>query len=373
MKASVVFICRYLPPAFQAGGPVSVVRTLLADPDLAERIDFLGGSRELGGDPMPSDVLKDYDRAFANIIRRDGIVAIARFLLKQRWRYRVINVNSVFDPTYSILPLLLALLTGAAICISPRGELHPPALSIKTPKKRVWMALLRLIGRLRHLHWLVTNDEEAGYVRSARLDRNATIHVLNDPIPLLPDLPRLTPASDAPPVVLTCGRIAPIKNHRMVMDCLLALQCPVHWKIIGPVEDPAILADLQAAATASPWITLDHAGACPHLEVLDAMRQADLLFNPSLSENFGYVFMEAFACGLPVLTSTSTPWKDLAAAGVGEACGAADKDGFVHALTRLLKMRHDPERPARCRRYYEAIARDYSPSHLADVLENIRS
>ena len=350
-----------------------MVRTLLADPNLTERIEVLGGSQELGGDPMPADLQQEHDRAFPNIIRRDGMVAMTSFLLKQRGRYRVINVNSLFDPTYSILPLLLALLAGAAICISPRGELHPPALKIKTRKKRVWMAILRLIGRFRHLHWLVTNDEEAGYVRAARLDRNATIQVLNDPIPLLPDLPRLTSAPDAPPVLLTCGRIAPIKNHRMVMDCLLSLQCAVHWKIIGPVEDPSILTDLQAAAAASPWITLDYAGACPHLEVLDAMRRADLLFNPSLSENFGHVFMEALACGLPVLTSTGTPWKDLAAAGVGDACGPLDRDGFMQALSRLLKMRHDPETATRCRRYYEAIFRNYSPSHLADVLENMRT
>jgi len=43
----------------------------------------------------------------------------------------------------------------------------------------------------------------------------------------------------------------------------------------------------------------------------DFMRSADVMVLPTHSENFGIVVAEALAVGLPVITTTGTPWSDL--------------------------------------------------------------
>jgi glycosyltransferase involved in cell wall biosynthesis len=41
----------------------------------------------------------------------------------------------------------------------------------------------------------------------------------------------------------------------------------------------------------------------------DFLRSADIMVLPTYSENFGIVVAEALALGVPVITTTGTPWK----------------------------------------------------------------
>jgi glycosyltransferase involved in cell wall biosynthesis len=46
-------------------------------------------------------------------------------------------------------------------------------------------------------------------------------------------------------------------------------------------------------------------------EKIEMYHSADLFVLPTYSENFGMVVAEALSCGLPVITTKGTPWKDL--------------------------------------------------------------
>ena len=64
-----------------------------------------------------------------------------------------------------------------------------------------------------------------------------------------------------------------------------------------------------------------------------AVASMDMLFNPSVTETFGNVTLEAMAAGLPVVAAIATGSTSLVADGVtGRLVEAADIDGFADAL-----------------------------------------
>jgi glycosyltransferase involved in cell wall biosynthesis len=72
-----------------------------------------------------------------------------------------------------------------------------------------------------------------------------------------------------------------------------------------------------------------------------ALASADVLLNPSLTEAFGNVTVEAMACGLPVLAAEATGSTNLVRSGItGTLVDGTDPDEFAEALAAYAR---DPE------------------------------
>ncbi len=75
-------------------------------------------------------------------------------------------------------------------------------------------------------------------------------------------------------------------------------------------------------------------------ELARALASADLLFNPSITEAFGNVTLEAMACALPVVAAESTGTTNLVRDGeTGTLVEATDIEGFADAIAAYA---HDP-------------------------------
>jgi glycosyltransferase involved in cell wall biosynthesis len=81
-----------------------------------------------------------------------------------------------------------------------------------------------------------------------------------------------------------------------------------------------------------------------HQEATDlarALASSDVLFNPSVTEAFGNVTLEAMACALPVVAAESTGTTNLVRDGeTGVLVGTSDIDGFADALEAYVR---DPQ------------------------------
>ena len=83
-------------------------------------------------------------------------------------------------------------------------------------------------------------------------------------------------------------------------------------------------------------------GSVPRSELFDAMQSSELLVFPTLCDGFGLVVNEAFAQGLPVLTTRRAGAADLIREGInGWIVEAGETKSLLEGLRRVLSLRND--------------------------------
>jgi glycosyltransferase involved in cell wall biosynthesis len=137
-------------------------------------------------------------------------------------------------------------------------------------------------------------------------------------------------------VVAYLGRIVMEKNLDVFAEAIEALAGRgVKARVIIMGEGPA-----------RPWFEQQlpdaiFTGQLTGTELARALASADVLFNPSVTEAFGNVTLEAMACGLPVLAAMATGSTNLVRDGTrGILVDALDVEGFADALETYAR---DPE------------------------------
>jgi glycosyltransferase involved in cell wall biosynthesis len=205
------------------------------------------------------------------------------------------------------------------LIISPHGMLEPWALSHSVFKKRIaWWFYQHLdLRSAQVLH--ATAEQEAINLR--RLGFRQPIAIIPNGVDFatLDMVPRDISAgyekkfdNNAYKTLLFLGRIHPVKGLLELVEAWGRIR-PKGWRvtIAGP-DEAGHRAELEAHI-AHKGLTADFefVGAVNGEEKVALYRSAELFVLPSFSENFGVVVAEALACGVPVVTTTGTPWKRL--------------------------------------------------------------
>lgn len=347
MKPRVLVTLGYYLPGFKSGGPLRSIVNLVEH--LGGDYDFriLTGDRDLGDgapyDGVPID--RWYPVGGAEVLhasptsQRAG--AIARLIAATP--HDLLYVNSMLSRPFGLYPLLArraGRIPRRPLVIAPRGVFSPGALSLKPWRKKGFLGMTRAGGLYREALWQASSDHEAEDTRRA-MGRGAAVHVASDlPLPPMTDAVA-DGAEDGAKTggpgnalrVVFLARIAPMKNLDFALEALARVGVPVRFSIYGPAEDPAYWQRCQALIAALPeHVTAEHLGPVHPAEVPAILARHDLMFQPSLGENFGHSIAEALAVGTPVLISDRTPWRGLAAAGVGHDLALDDPAPFAAAI-----------------------------------------
>jgi starch synthase len=142
----------------------------------------------------------------------------------------------------------------------------------------------------------------SNFVRTTLLEHNAT----TAPISVVPfGSPR--PPSDichslptGPLRVLFVGSLGQRKGLSYALDAVASLSSQVRLTLIGKLKDNQCK-PLVAALERHTWIE-----SMPHPQILEQMRQHDVLLLPSLFEGYALVISEALSQGLPVITTPNS-------------------------------------------------------------------
>jgi glycosyltransferase involved in cell wall biosynthesis len=233
--------------------------------------------------------------------------------------------------------------SGARVVVSPRGMLEPWSLRHNRWKKRIAWFLYqkRDLQRVHGFH--ATADGEAQSLR--RLG-------LKQPICIVPNAVEL-PARDAiPPAarrrreVLFLSRINPKKGLVPLLRAWGSLN-PEGWLLrIAGNDDSGHLPELrELVRTLGIGEQVRFEGPAYGEDKAILFQQASVFVLPSFSENFGIAVAEALAFGLPVITTTGTPWSDLPRRGCGWHVDP-DAEALEAALRSALALSPDQRQAA---------------------------
>lgn len=148
------------------------------------------------------------------------------------------------------------------------------------------------------------------------------------------------------PVLLTFGRLVSrdrAKGFDEVLDILpLLLQTypDLVYVIAGSGDDRQRLEERVSIANLSKHVVFT--GYVDEADKFDLYRAADLYVMPSRGEGFGFVFLEALACGIPVVASSVDGSRDAVRDGLlGEIVDPDNPEQLLDAVLRGLQKERD--------------------------------
>ena len=283
----------------------------------------------------------------------------------------LLMMNGFFDREFTLPTLLMrrsGLVPAKPALLSPRGEFGEGALSLKAPVKRSWLAIVKLCGLLRGVTLHATSANEAADM-SAQLPFASPPIVAPNVRPLFEQPPNAPSAEGDPLRLVFLGRITPVKNIDYAIKALAMVTAPAQFDIYGPASDEAYAQTCRSLASdMPPHLNVRFMGEIANADAPRVLASYDLMFMPTMGENFGHAIFEALGAGTPVVISDRTPWRDLEARHAGFDLPLLDPAAFAAAIDRVAAQ--SPSERARWR--HGARAEAERESVQSDAAERSR-
>lgn len=368
-RRNILVLTHFYTPGFRGGGPITSVRNIARALGNWHNYYILTLDRDLGSGQPYADIRvnqwQQLENARVFYVRKSWLSwwTIGRILTAGR--FDLVYLNSFFNPLFSIWPtmvLKLAMWFGLnkiQILLAPRGEFSPGALEIHATRKFYFLLCAEFLGLYRNVIWHASSAFEASDILNAIgrgvvkigapvADRHRIITALDlvDPGDGLGGGDGTVAEREkhrGKCVIGFVSRISPKKNLDFALEVLAGVRGEVQFEIYGPVEDRGYWKMCRRLIDRLPAnIVVRWHGELPHEKIPEAMRALHLFLLPTRGENFGHVINEALCAGCPVLISDLTPWRNLAAAGVGWDLSLVDMQPFRSAIEEVIAM--DQER-----------------------------
>jgi glycosyltransferase involved in cell wall biosynthesis len=209
---------------------------------------------------------------------------------------------------------------GVPHIVSPCGMLHDKALRRSAWKKKVCRVLFqdKVLASAACLH--AKSEEEYEGMQNQGLSN--PVAVIPNPVsapPILTDVDsqgflKRHGIPYVKRIVLYVGRLHPIKGLERLFSAWSSLnQFREDWELViaGPDENDYMATLVSQVKSLGCQENVTFTGALSEREKWEALKAANLFVMPSDLESFGSAIGEAMLAGLPVVTTTGTPWRVL--------------------------------------------------------------
>ncbi|PBJ08970.1 glycosyltransferase [Flavobacterium sp. ACN6] len=238
-----------------------------------------------------------------NLLRWFSLIKEFRVFL-QNEKPDVVHINGIWSPQNWGFQKAAQQLK-IKVVLSPHGMLESWIIQHNPLKKKIALFLFqnKAIKKVDHIH--ATAQMEKDSIRKLKFSNNITI------IPNGIDLSESVSSKEeyGTRKMVFLSRIHPKKGIEILLEAWR--NCDTKdWnlEIAGNGDEDYIVSLIQSAQDLE---NVRFVGALYEEEKWNFLRSADVMVLPTHSENFGIVVAEALAVGVPVITTTGTPWQDL--------------------------------------------------------------
>ncbi|CAK2009782.1 glycosyltransferase family 4 protein [Vibrio crassostreae] len=333
---NVIISSKYNYPAYKAGGPIQSVFNMI---DMLKgnanfKFKVLSSNEDIDGTIISNEVFSLFGKSEFYYSR--GIIRYTFKLLSQSRKSKVLYLNSLFDPVYTLIPLLLfkaGLISPEKVIVAPRGQLYSEAISKGYSKKKLYLRILKKIGVFNSVHFHATSIDEVEQIRKENFSEKTEVSFIEN----VPDYSLLGKAivnnKMAHKINITyAARVVPHKNLLFALKTIkLSGCCNVHIDAYGAIEDAAYYSECVNFSQKNN-ISISFKGPKDRPELMEAVASSDLFFLPTKSENFGHSIFESLSLGVPVLISNNTPFKMLVDHDAGFDISLESISDFVDAI-----------------------------------------
>lgn len=256
----------------------------------------------------------------------------------------LVHINGIWEPQNWLLQII-AQRMGIKVLLSPHGMLEPYILKRNPLKKKIAMILYqnKALLKANYLHATAISEME----QFKKLGYNLPIEVIPNGIDMA-DI-KFNEKVAAKPThknILFLSRIHPKKGIELLIEAVYKLKDKNVKVIIAGEGEQKYIDELVALILEKKLNEqIIFLGGVYGEDKWDLFNQADLFVLPTYSENFGLVVIEALAVGVPVITTTGTPWKELDTYNCGwwielsiQNLTNAIEEAFLKTSTELKEM-----------------------------------
>lgn len=366
----ILIIADYYLPGFESGGAARTLANMVER--LGARYDFRLICRDHDGvfnrESYTGVNIGEWNtvgNAHVYYLKKDEVKAGRLRQLINETKPDAIYLNSFFSrmTIFTLALLKFRRINKIRLILAPEGEFSPGALEINSLKKNLFIPNAKAFLLSNDMIWKAASESEKLEITN-RLGPGLDIRVAPNMPPriIFPEYDqtkkRLKQSGEARMVFLS--RMMRKKNLNWLLEKLGSINGNLTIDIYGTLEEPDYWTECQRITAAlPPNISVNYRGKVAHDQVSATLFQYDFFLLPTLGENFGHVFIEALASGLPLIISDRTPWRDLEQKSIGWDIALEDPEAWISAIQTALDL--EPDQYANM----SATARRYAVEWLA--------
>lgn len=336
----IIILTNFFKPGFKAGGPIKSIELICKYLRNDFEILVITSAYDLGSTKVYDNLEID------KIFKTDGykIIYLSSYSVScilsyiKKFSPNLIYINSIFSIQNIFIFFLNKFIKLPKIILSPRGEISLNTLKINKYKKKIAIFIFKIFNLFEGIDFHATSKFESKYILKIFPKNKLTI-IPNFTFSFKKSLKKYKKKNE----IKMCfvSRITQKKNLIYAIQILANKKLEnikISFDIWGPIEDKKYWRKcLKQISDLPKNIQVKYMGVFHPTNQVKSLSFYELLFLPTLNENFGHIIYESMQLGIVPLISDNTLWTSIKNYG-GGSFSLQSKDKFVNYLLNFSKL-----------------------------------